>query len=138
MLGTEIVAHLAGAGLGLTAGTNLFSVPFPESAQDDVVSVVTYGGGASERSFGPSLQAPAAEVDVRFQVMVRSGRDGAATAEALADAIYKKLDGLGPLSLSGVLYHDVVSTDGPPKFLSFDDNNRPRYYMNFAATKERS
>lgn len=137
MLAGEIVTYLASAGIGLTAGANLFAVPFPEASPDVAAYVDVFGGQLNTRTFGPSLQAPLGE-NVDFLVVVRGVREGAAAAETLADSIYKKLDNLGPVTLTGVLYRDVRTTEGPPKFLAFDPMNRPLYYCAYLADKDRS
>lgn len=140
MVADEIVTYLAAAGLGLVAsgaGINLYPTPYPLSAPDRAVAVDVYGGRKSDRTFGPSLQAPANEYPL-FHVFVRDSRNNGAAAASLADSIYKALDNLGPTTLSGVAYRDVVSVDGPPKFLGFDENQRPMWVLNFQATKDRS
>jgi hypothetical protein len=137
MLPGEIATYLAGAGLGLTLGTSLFAVPFPEAAQDRAVYVEIFGGRENDRTFGPSLQAPLGE-NVEFLVIVRDSKDSAQAAEQLANDIYKKLDSLGVVTLSGVIYRDVHVTQGPPRFLAFDQNNRPLYYCAYEADKDRS
>jgi len=125
MVADEIAAYLAAAGLGLVAGTNLHSVPFPASAPDLSVAVIDDEAGAeSLESFGPSLSP----VDVErpeLLLLVRGPRDGGEAAKALAYAVYKALRRLGPVTLSGVLYHHVGAR--PPHFLAFDANNRPIY-----------
>lgn len=137
MLGSEIALYLASAGIGLTAGSTVFDVPFPEASPDQAAYIDVFGGRNNDRTFGPSLQAPLGE-NVDFLVVVRGTREGAAAAEGLADSIYKKLDNLGPVTLSGVLYRDVRTTEGPPKFLGFDQNNRPLFYCAYLADKDRS
>jgi len=137
MLPGEVTAYLVSAGLGLTFGTNLFAVPFPEAAPDRAAYVEIFGGSPNDRTFGPSLQTPLGEF-VEFLVLVRDSKESAQAAELLAHDIYKKLDNLGPVTLSGVLYRDVHATQGPPKFLGVDENNRPLYYCAYEADKDRS
>lgn len=140
MVADEICTYLAAAGLGLVyggAGANLFDLPFGPGSPDAAVCVHAYSGARSERTFGPSLAAPASEHPF-FHVLVRGTRSDPAAALALADSIYKKLDGLGPVQLSGVTYRDVRSADGPPKFLEFDGNQRPIYFIDFHVDKDRS
>lgn len=135
MLGDELATYLAAAGLGLTVGTNLFSVPFPASAPDASVCVVEWGALASEETFGASLSAVAMEKPL-FKVMVRGARDAADTARQLAGQVCKKLRRLGPATLSGVAYYNVTAE--PPQFMSFDDNGRPRWHFDGTAFKAES
>lgn len=125
MVADEIAAYLAGAGLGLVAGTNLYSVPFPASAPDLSVAVIDDDAGPEPLgSFGPSLSA----VDVErpeLLLLVRGARDDGEAAKAKAYAVYKALRRLGPVTLSGVVYHHVAAR--PPHFVAFDANNRPIY-----------
>lgn len=140
MTAQEIAAYLAGAGLGLStsAPANLYSRPLGLGAPDAAVHVVVTDGSRSDRAFGTA--APVNEYP-RFQVMVREavGRD--AQAEQLCHRIYVLLEGLcakASVTLSGTVYRDIQPITGPPKFLSYDGNGRPRYYCEFEATKDRS
>ncbi len=137
MLPLEVATYLVGAGLGLTLGTSLFDAPVPEDAQEAAAWIESYPLRASDRTFGPSLQAPVGEW-VGFSVFVRDARENATVAENLANSIYKKLDGLGPVTLSGVLYRDVRATAGPPYPLGVDASNRPLYACHYQADKDRS
>ena len=135
MLPVEVGTYLAGAGLGLTLGTNLFMVPFPAGSPDACACFAEWGTEDALRAMGPSLGAPVAE-QPRFKVMVRGSRDGAQAARTLAGNIHKKLDHLGEITLSGTRYLNIVAEQ--PQFLSFDDNDRPRYHFDCEVIKERS
>lgn len=139
MTSDELAVYLAGAGLGLTVGTNLFSSPFPASSTipvpDLAVAVVDTGGDESIGSFGASLSA----VDVErpeVMVFVRGGRDYVEAAKAKAYAVWKKLRRLGPLSLSGVLYYNVAAST--PRLIGHDENKRPVYGIVCDVWKEES
>lgn len=140
MLPGEVCTYLEAQGLGLSFSVSprsLFGVPFPETAPDVAAYVELLPGQKSDRTFGPSLQAPLGEW-AEFLVVVRGGRDSAQATEILAHNVYKKLDGLGPVVLSGVLYRDVRATEGPPRFLDDDHNDRPLYFCMYVADKDRS
>ncbi len=139
MTSDELAAYLAGAGLGLTLGTDLFSSPFPASSAvpvpDLAVAVVDTGSDESIGSFGASLSA----VDVErpeVMVFVRGARDAVEVAKAKAYAVWKKLRRLGPVTLSGVLYHNVAAR--PPHLLGYDENKRPVYEILCDVWKEES
>lgn len=140
MVADDIVAVLEAGGLGLTTGAptpNLFATPFPENAPDKAVAVDVYGGHPSDRVFGTGKPAVVAE-HPSLHVFVRDEQDKDAQAAALAMSVYDLLDGMGPVTLGGVLYRDVRAPDGPPKFLGFDGNLRSVYVVNFDVDKDRS
>ncbi len=139
MTSDELAAYLAGAGLGLTLGTDLFSSPFLAASAvpvpDLAVAVVDTGGDEAIGSFGGSLSA----VDVErpeVMVYVRGARDNAEAAKAKAYAAWKKLRRLGPVTLSGVLYHNVAAS--MPRLVGHDDNKRPVYAIVCDIWKEES
>lgn len=133
----EIGTYLAGAGLGLTLGTNLFLIPLPLISPDKAVALDVYSGKPADRTFGGSLAVNANEYP-EFQVFVRDVRENAREAMVLAYAIHRKLDNLGPVTLSGVVYRDVKGIAGEPKFLDFDQNQRPIYWCAYEAAKDPS
>ncbi len=131
MLLDDIAAYLAGAGLGLTEGVNLFKVPFPASAPPATVCIVETPGEEDEFASGPSLDPPALERP-RFSVQVRD--QDAQACRGLAETIRGKLNNLGPVTLGTTLYHHVKAT-GPVFFLSRDQNERCKWACNFAVMK---
>lgn len=137
MVVDEIAAYLAGAGLGLTLGTNLFTVPFPVTAPDQAVAIDVYASQPADRTFGPSLTQPLGE-HPEFNVFVRDARENAQAAQTLAYQIFRKLDFLGPVTLSGIVYRDVRAVGGEPKFMAFDQNMRPIYTMTLVCDKNPS
>ncbi len=132
----DVVAYLAAAGLGLTAGTNLFEGPAPEGeVYPACVAVAKY---LTERSddytMGASLTAPGSELE-HIQVMTRNPVK--ATAESTADAIHAKLDNLQTTTtVNGRTYFEIAS-DGPPFGLGQDLNLRWRYVANYRVRKPR-
>jgi len=136
MLADEVGTYLAAAGLGLTVGTNLFTKPFPGAAAvDPNVSLHALAGDAPEGTFGPSGSSYAFERP-ELLVTVRGARDGIEAAETLAQAIYKALRRLGPVTLSNVLYHNIDAT--PPAFVAFDANQRPLFSVTCRIWKDES
>jgi hypothetical protein len=134
VLADEVATYLAGAGLGLTVGDNLFTMPFPLGSPDSAVSVVVWFTDIVE-TFGESLSAPAMETQ-HFKVIAREGPGEGAAAQTKAYDIYKKLRRLGPVTLSGVKYHNIQAN--PPMFLSDDEADRPRYHFDAIAHKAES
>lgn len=135
----DVVAYLAAAGIGLTAGSNLWEGPMAEEPNATGLSVaVTHY--ASERSddytMSASLTAPGSELE-RVQVMTR--HPVKATAKSTADAVHAKLDNLGTTANfggSGRTYFRIDS-DGPPFGLAQDANLRWRYVANYVCRKAR-
>jgi len=143
MLPDEIGGYLVGfngGSLGLALDQNLFLTPFPAESPDAAVCIDPYGGRPSDRTLGatPGVPNPSFGEYVHFHVFVRGPMSGDQAAQTLARKIYAALDGLLATLLSGVMYRDVRSLDGPPKRLTqpFDQNQRPVWYLNFEADKD--
>lgn len=135
-LASDVATYLAGTTLGLTAGGNLFAIPFPEATtSDQAVCLIEYPGEAPEHAAGASLSAPLYERP-RFQVIVRDATSAAAACRALAESIYVALDGLSDTTLSGTRYLQVRAIQSP-FYLSMDGQNRHRFVCNYAAEKVR-
>lgn len=131
-LEADIVTYLD-SNTSLTAGTDLFEGPCPE-LPDGAVGVVHYASVASDDfTMGPSKSAPASELE-SFQVMTRATTRAAAITRA--NEIHGLLDNLQNETISGRIYFHVTS-DGPPNFLSQDNNLRWRYIANYHARKTR-
>jgi hypothetical protein len=132
-----VATYLAGAGIGLTVGTNLFKATLPDSP-DVAVAIFEWGGQANEKTFAPLPGMAILERPV-FQVLVRGARENVtsgaySTARAMAESIYRKLDGYVG-TLSGVAYKSIVC-ESNPYYIQTDDNARPHIGMDFQAVKE--
>ena len=136
-LGVDVCGYLAttGLGLGLTAGVNLFAVPFPEQSQAQAVCLIEYPGSEPDHAAGPSLTAPLFELP-RFQIVCRDIESNALTCRALAESIYQSLDGLADTTLGSARYLLIKAVQSP-FYLSQDDNSRHRVVCNYEATKTR-
>lgn len=135
-LASDITTFIAATtSLGLTGGTNLFAVPFPEASQDQAVCLIEYPGEKPEHAAGPSGTAPLYERP-RFQIICRDVEANAATCRALAESIYAVLDGVADTTMSGTRYLLVEALQSP-FYLSPDGRNRHRYITNYTATKVR-
>lgn len=130
MLEPEIVTYLAAEGFG-TADTDLFAAPFPHDAPDAAVCITPLGG-PSQETFGESLSAAAFD-EPEFQVIVRGGRNAIGAARTKAQQIRNKLHRLGPVTLSGTLYHNVNA--GLVNWLRYDEEGRPLYSIRCEGTK---
>lgn len=105
---------------------------------DNCVAVAHAAGEPPEeesRVMGASLANDGVVEAPHVQVMVRN--TARATARSKAQAIYALLDGLGPTTLSGTLYHRVESLDGEPHSIGQDQNGRWRFVMNLRCRKAR-
>jgi minor capsid protein len=131
-IATDVANYLAGvAALSLTAGTNLFDVPFPEASQDQAVAVVETPGSEDDHAAGASLSRPLYEVP-RFQVICRDVEANAATARALARSIRLNLNRLAATTIGDTKVLTMQSLQ-PPFYLSADGRNRHRYICNYEA-----
>lgn len=122
-----------------TAGTDLFEGPMPEFP-DNCVAVAHYDSQAPEgRVMGASLSDNAGLWPVSVQVMARNVSK--TTAEARCRAYLDLLDNLGPVTLSGVLYHSCEA-DGEPFNMGQDQGGaegqgRWRFAFNLTCRKAR-
>lgn len=132
-----VATYLAGQSLGLTVGTNLFKANLPDSP-DAAVAIYEWGGQSNEKTFA-SLPGQAILERPSFQVVVRSAREnitvGAySTARALAESIYRKLDGYQG-TLSNTVYK-LISCESNPYYLKTDENARHHIAADYDAIKE--
>jgi hypothetical protein len=129
---TDVATYLATIpALGLTAGTNLFDIPFPESAQSQAVCLIDTPGSEDEHAAGASLSRPLYETP-RFQVVCRDAEDKAATAKALARSIRLNLNRLAATTLGDTRVLTMKSLQ-PPFYISVDGQNRHRWVTNYEA-----
>jgi len=136
MLGDELVTYLAAAGVGLVAGTNVFSSTIPDTCSVLAVGMVELSGESPIRTFCPSL-SPDLVQRPGVQIVVRGVENGTSLARAKAKQVYDQLANLGPVILSGVLYFDV-QPEGAIHGPYFDETNRPRFLMSFQIHKDPS
>ena len=116
-------------GLGLTAGTNLFAVPFPEASQDQAVSLIETPGSQDEHAAGASLSAPLYET-ARFSIICRDAEANSATAQALARSIRLKLNRMADTTLGTTLVMTMKSLSRP-FYISTDSNQRHRWVTTY-------
>ena len=129
---SDLVTYLD-SGTALTAGTDLFVGPMPESP-DNCVAVTHYNSQRSDDyTMGASLSAPGYEVE-DVQVMVR--HTSRATARTNADAYHALLANLHGQTLSGRAYYRI-DEDGTPYCIGQDQNARWRFVANYTCRKAR-
>jgi hypothetical protein len=125
----DIAAYLASKGRG-TVGTTIFTNTLP-SSPDAVIAIFAYAGQAPERMSCGVLDKPS------FQVRVRGAKNGAGAARALIETIFKDLDGLSNITLSGTAYQSITSPQSGPAPMGEDENGRTEYVWNFYTSKSR-
>lgn len=128
----DIVAYLDGAS-ALTAGTDLFEGPLPESPDACVAVRHINSEPSDDYTMDPSLTAPGSELE-RFQVLTRAVTRASAITQA--NAVHALLDNLQNATLSGRSYFHVTS-DGPPAAQAQDGLHRWRYEATYLARKHR-
>jgi len=110
--------------LGLIFATNLFVGKEPTTPANCVTVFDTPGGLDDVTLNNDSVyQRPFIQIRVR-----NLDYD---TGWALIDGIRDLLHGKGPETWNGTLYSSIVST-GDPALLDWDNNDRPRFFINFA------
>ena len=136
MLLDEITTYLANAGIGLTAGTNLF-YGFMPPAPDACVAVHEYPGMAIEPELGgttvrleyPSIQIVCRSTDDRT--------DDYIDPRVMADTVMKELTKIGDTDLGSVRYLAVQAKQSP-YFLRRDENFRVHIACNYHVVKNPS
>ena len=146
MLLDDVATYIAastshGLTVATSAGGNLYKVPLPVAAPSGLcASIVEYGGAPGIRVMSTgSLNAPIFE-NVTFQVMVRDNSTDFQAARNTVESVYCALDGLARTRLDGTTsgpIYDWIEAQHQPYFLSYDENGRPRFVVNFSARKER-
>lgn len=129
MLLPDLETYLAGAGLGLTAETNLFHGILPPSP-DVVVALFEYGGRPNEQDLGTPnvrLEFP------RVQVVVRGVRDDYDSPRLLAQKIVAAFAAVFNQVLTSATYKSIIMINMPPP--QRDDNFRIEQRTNFEVTK---
>jgi len=128
----DVATYLATvSALSLTAGTNLFDVPFPEASQDQAVAIVETPGSEDDHAAGASLSRPLYEVP-RFQVICRDAETKAETARALARSIRLNLNRLAATTI-GTTRVLTCNSLQPPFYLKSDENHRHYIITNYEA-----
>lgn len=139
MLLDEIATLLAAAGAGVV-GTSLFKGTMPDqpAGADPIVALIEYASAPPLRRFGGDNAGTLAERP-RVQVLVRGS--SYVTARARAQAVVAACDWLGPRTLTassggGASYAAIEVLQRPPLFLGRDENDRWRFAVNLACTRE--
>lgn len=131
-----LVAYLDGL-LAETAGTDLFEGPMPELPNACIAITHAAGEPADGRVMGASLSNDGLVEQPHVQLMVRGEPNDKAGPRTRAQAAHVVLDGYGPGTLGGVLYHRIESLDGEPYCLGQDQEMRWRYAANYRVQKAR-
>jgi hypothetical protein len=142
MLLDDVAAYISAAtSCGFTtatsAGGNLYKVPPPETAPGLCGAVIEYTGQPGARAFSASSPNSPLWENVRFQFACRAASTQFETNRLACEYVYKLLDGVSNTIInatSGTNYLWIRAL-APPNFLRFDDNHRPRHYVNFEARK---
>lgn len=130
MLLDELGAYMQTNGIG-TLGTDLFEGTLPD-APDNACALYEYGGLAPAHTIGgggAKFERP------RVQVLARAATYS--TARSKIEAVYRLLDQLAGVTLSGVRYLRVEAVSSP-LYLEHDANNRVKMVCNFQVHKELS
>lgn len=127
--GSDIRIHLAAAGIGLTAGTNLFDGP--EVGQGTGVPheacfVLSYGGAPTIAHMGKGYE----ERYPMVQVRVRSGVDDYAGGEALSRAVLHAIHHRAVARSIGGYYTDVTVQQSEPLYIGHDNDRCHRWSIN--------
>ncbi len=121
---TDVATELAGAGIGLTLGTNLFMGPMRDasaSVPKNVVFVKGLPGGLPQRTMGESdeIRSPLVSVNVRWT-----------TFDAGDTKIRQVQEALQAATISG--YIDVVAQQSEPLVLGQDNEGLHLFMMIFS------
>lgn len=129
----DIATVLAGAGLSLVKGTNLFlGLMPPAGLSSDGVTVpakcvsVMHTGSPSPQGFVG--QGKKALATASCQIVVRGEREDRQGTRDLAFAIYEALNQTTPAPYVSMMVRESTPLEGPA-----DDGQRPRWVMNAQA-----
>jgi hypothetical protein len=124
----DLATHLAGAGLGLAGGTNLFKGELPPSP-DACVALIERGGLApAETLCGVDYE------NAGLQVLVRGAATSGSTVRTLMNGVFKALLAIVGQSLGGTLYVGISAVQSPFQ-VEIDDNNRTVMGVNLTVRK---
>lgn len=122
----DLRTYLASAGLGLTAGTNLFVSDMP-TTPDACVCLFDYGGTPPQFFLdGTRLERPSVQVAVRAATL--------ATARSTMDSVVTKMMALTGATVSGKNWVQCLPNQSP-FFLRRDEKERPWVVCNFDIMK---
>lgn len=119
----DLVTHLAAAGVGLTAGTNLFRGPV-RGALDEVPGEAVFvllSGGFREGRIGNARVVR----DAAIQIVVRGKRDAFEAGITLARNVW---DAVHYAVIAG--YLDVQCDQGEPLYLGETEDGRHQWAVN--------
>ena len=111
------------SGLGLTFGTDLFIAREP-TKPDQCVTIFDTGGLPNQLTLG--MEGNYYYPSIQIRVRSNSYTDG----WELIQNIMISLHGRGQETWNGTLYSIIKQSSGPA-LLDWDDNNRPRFVVNF-------
>jgi hypothetical protein len=134
MLLDELALYLQTQGLG-TVGTTIFKGTLPDQP-DACTAVFEYAGLPSEKTFSPTPGA-AVEEKPRVQIVCRGIKQDYQTPRTQADAIWKALDGLGNVTMSGTGYLWIEALQSP-FLMRRDENERVYIAVNYQVMKRLS
>jgi hypothetical protein len=129
----DMLTLIAGSGLGLTAGTNLFAGTWPDSP-DKACAVYETGGGQPVHAMGAGPGNALVELP-RIAVWTRA--NSYQSARQLAHNVFQSMDGLTDTTINSTRYL-LVSAVNPPTANGFDDSGRRILIMNFDVIKKLS
>lgn len=126
----DCLTYLAGAGLGLTPGVNLFLSLLPDSP-DQAVVLDEYPG---DTDWTMSTALPAVE-EYHFQLTSRDTEENYNTNQIRIQAIYRSLITVSNQTIGGTLYlwFEPVHT---PTFLHRDEKRRIHHVFSFYALRQ--
>ena len=126
----DVAAYLETLGLGIVDET--IFVNNKPATPHAIICVFGYAGQPPDWTNTNKYDRPS------VQVLVRGAKNGAGAARTLIENIYKDLDGLTNITLSGTFYQRIEATQSGPTMLSQDDGNgRTEFVMNFYTSKTR-
>jgi hypothetical protein len=128
--GGDVRTALNGAGIGLTAGTNLFDgpeQPYGTGVPHAATFVLPTGGPAPRPFIGMSVELRHPYVQVTSRSDPDDYNGGEAQARAIRDALHRQVVARGV----GGDYTECIALQDAPNYLGMDRHRRHRWTNNF-------
>lgn len=126
---SDLATVLAGAGLGLVLGTNLFIGPLraadEEAVADEAVFVLGTGGEQEPYLAGGKKTM----IEASVQTLIRGKPSDFESAQNLAFGVFEALNLTQPAG-----YVSVIAREGAPYFLGPDGTGRPLFTLNLTCS----
>lgn len=130
MLLDDLLDYVTTSSVGVTSGTSLFAMTFPDHP-DKAACLYETGGFMAVHTMAGSAGAAVAERP-RVQIVTRAATYQG--ARMLSHLIFRALDGLNNTTINGTRYLQITAVSSPAA-MGTDASGRPRVVCNYDIIK---